>query len=194
MAESARDDRVLARLEAEFRVADPGLTALFDAFASRTPAPGAPPRRDAGQGHWAQEPAKRLVTALLVPLIVMAVLVALSGSRRAATGWVPCPPSVGSGRPALASTAGCPAAGRARGPVPVPAHVRPASTGDRAFAAIIHASGNGAPASFTGGYGGMIGLGGQLVTTAETWAARQGQAIRAQLCRSVPLPAGTACQ
>lgn len=192
MTEPAREGRVLALLEAEFRAADPGLTAQFDAFARRGPALGAPPKWDAAPGHWKQL-AERLLPFLLVPLIVMAALVAFSGSRNAVTGRLPCPPSAVFGPPALAGAAGCPAAMRARGPVPVPAHVRPAGTGDRTSAAIVHTGGNGASTWFPG-YGAVAGLGRHLVTTVQLWAARQGRAIRAQMCRSVPLPAGTACQ
>jgi hypothetical protein len=50
MSEPAREGRVLARIEAEFRAADPGLTALFDSFARRSPAPAAPRQGSAGRG------------------------------------------------------------------------------------------------------------------------------------------------
>lgn len=79
MTEPAREGKVLALLEAEFRAADPGLAAQFDAFASRSPVLGAPPPWDAGQDHW-RTLAKRLLTFLLVPLTVMTVLLVLSGS------------------------------------------------------------------------------------------------------------------
>jgi hypothetical protein len=42
----------------------------------------------------------------------------------------------------------------------------------------------------------VLGAGGVLGAAwmCAKWAARQGQAIRARVCQSVPLPAGTACQ
>jgi hypothetical protein len=193
MTEPAREGRVLALLEAEIRAADPGLTAQFDAFASRRPALGGPPQWDAGQDHGRALP-KRLLAFLLVALTVITVLIVLSGSRKAVIGRLPCPPSAALGHPPLAGT-GCTAAGQPRGPVPVPAHVRPAAgTRDHIFAAVAHADGNGAPAPPTRTPGGAAGLERQLVTTVEMWVARQGRTIRAQLCRSIPVPAGTACR
>ena len=129
MGESAREGRVLALIEAEFRADDPGLTALFDAFARHTPAPGAPRQYAAGQGH-RRALAKRFLALLLVPLIAMTVLAMLSGRHKAANGWPSCPPPAAFGYPSLAGTAGCPAAGQRREPAaPVPAHIRsPAGT------------------------------------------------------------------
>jgi hypothetical protein len=130
MSEPAHEGRVLALIEAEFRADDPRLIALFDAFARDSLAPSAPRLPSAVRGRW-KALAKGLLVLLLVPLTIMTVMAALSGSRGAVAGG---PPSA------------------------------------------------------------VAGLGRQTAAAMEMWAARQGQAIRSQICRSIPLPAGTACQ
>jgi hypothetical protein len=122
MSEPAREGRVLARIEAEFRAADPGLTALFDSFARRSPAPAAPRQGSAGRGD-GRKLTNRILALLLVPLIAMTVLAMVSGSRKAATGPRPCPPPAAVGRPLSAGALGCPAARQPRWPAPVPVPV-----------------------------------------------------------------------
>jgi hypothetical protein len=129
MSEPTREGRILALIEAEFRADDPGLTALFDAFARHRAAPGAPRGRVRWRGS-----ANRFLVLLLVPLVAMTVLAVVSGSRKAASGRLPCRPPAATGRPP-AGTLGCPAGIRPRWPAPVPAHVR-APVGSRRVSSV----------------------------------------------------------
>ena len=115
MSEPAREGRVLALIEAEFRADDPRLTAQFDAFARHSPAPG---QGRADRGHCRKQ-ANRILALLLVPLIAMTVLAMVRGSRKAATGPRPCPPPAAVGRPLSAGALGCPAARQPRRSAPV---------------------------------------------------------------------------
>lgn len=108
MSEPAREGKVLAMIEAEFRADDPGLTALFDAFARRTPAPGAARGWVTSRRHCRARP-NRILALLLVPLIAMTALAMVSGSRKAANSPLPCPPPAAVGRPRPAGALGCPA-------------------------------------------------------------------------------------
>jgi hypothetical protein len=49
-------------------------------------------------------------------------------------------------------------------------------------------------AALSASRGAPTGLGRRADTAVEMWAVRQGQAISAQICRSIPLPAAAACQ
>jgi hypothetical protein len=182
MSEPADEGSVLALIEAELQADDPGLTALFDTFARHAARPAAAHWPAADREHW-KALAKSSFAVLLVPLALMTVLVALSSIRGAASRRPSCPPPAALAHPQLAGIVGCPAAGQARGSAPGPGNVRsPARTGDGASALIAHT------------YEDVAVLGRQTVTAMAMWAAREGQAIRAQICLSIPLPAGAACR
>lgn len=205
MTEPAREGRVLALIEAEFRADDPGLMAMFDAFARRSRVPPAEPpvgwahptasatgwgRRTALPGDRAHRAtqARRLFAVLLATLAAIVVVAALSGNWQTAGGVRGCAVPAVLGHPALPSVA-CPAARRSHSRAPAgaraprPAHAgRPASSTDGAAAPVAHA------------YADVTGLGHRTAAAVEVWAARLGQTIRAQICQSVPVPGGIACQ
>lgn len=183
MREPARVGRALALIDAELRADDPKLTWMFDAFARHSAAPGAEPPTG---GATTKLPARRLLAVLLVTLIAVTMAAALSGSRQAAGGAPGCVPPPAFGHPPGARTVGCPHAGhvplRRRGPEPM--HTRqPASSGNSSAVAPLGRA-----------YADLAGFGQGTAAAIERWAARQGQVIKAQICHSIPLPGGDACQ
>jgi hypothetical protein len=129
MSKPGREDSLLSVIEAGLSRDDPGLTALFDAFAHRGPAPGTPRGPAAGRAHRTAS-AKRILALVLVSLALLTVLAAVSGSAFGPAGRV---------------------------------------------------------------YGDTAGAGRRTAAAVDTWAVRQGRAIRARICQSIPLPAGATC-